>query len=323
MKPTTLMITVAIVLPLLVIACSATASALYSVDESEYALELRFGEVQNVRRSAGLYVKAPFIDSVQFINKKTLRADIPEREIPDQDKERVLIDYVVRYHITDPVAFRKTLRNEATAEQRISDIMFSAMRDVIAKRDRNEIIGARPLLDESGIVLKDDEGLPLYESLVSTRDEIGEEIRQSIQQAATDQEYGINILGADIKRADFPQQVTQSIIERMRAERLRIANLYRATGDKEYATWTAEVQKKADIIIAEARRDARKVRGQGDAEAIAIVQDALNEDTDFYTFLRSLESYQDSIQPGAVIVLTAGEDSYLDMFASPPPAGGN
>ena len=106
-----------------------------------------------MRTSPGLYVKAPFIDTVQFINKRTLRADIPAREVPDRDRERLIIDFVVRYAIVAPVSFRKTLRNEATAEERIASIMFSAMRDTVAQNDRTEIIGARPLLDESGAVV--------------------------------------------------------------------------------------------------------------------------------------------------------------------------
>ena len=293
-------------------------SALYSVDETEYGLELRFGEVRNVRTEPGLYVKAPLIDSVQRIDKRTLRADVLPREVPDRDKERLVIDMVVRYRIADPVDFRRTLRNEATAQDRLQDIMYSAMRDTIAQHDRTEVIGARPLEDESGASVYDDEGLPVHESLVDARDRIGWDILERVSQAVTDQNYGIEVISADIKRADFPSQVTSAIIDRLFAERLRVAARHRADGEEEYRKRTSAVQAQADILIAEANRDARKTRGKGDARAIAIVQQALMEDPGFYTFLRTLESYETSIRPGATVVLIDQPGGYLEMLTRPP-----
>ena len=318
MSNTKYLIVGVIVFTLAAVGMMTLASALYTVDESEYALELRFGEVKNVRRSSGLYMKAPFIDSVQFISKRTLRADVPPREVPDQDKERLIIDFVVRYQIVVPVAFRKTLRNEETAKERISVIMFSAMRDTIAENDRTEVIGARALVDENGLAINDEEGLPVYESLAQTRDRIGEDILNRIRDTVENQRYGVNIIGADIKRADFPSQVTESIINKLRTERKRVAARHRADGEEEYRRRTSAVQKEADILLAEARRDARQTRGEGDAEAIRIAQEALTQNPEFYAFLRSLESYQTSIQPGATVVLTDGPGGYLDAFVRPP-----
>ena len=184
---------------LLLVALIATASAFYSVDETEYILELRFGEVKNVRTEPGLYLKAPFIDSVQRIDKRTLRADIPPREVPDRDKERLIIDMIVRYQITDPVGFRKALRNEATAHERLQAITYSAMRDTVGQHDRIDIIGAQAMLDEDGSPVSDEEGLPIYQSLVGTRDKISHEIQARIEQAVVSQNYGIHIISADIK----------------------------------------------------------------------------------------------------------------------------
>lgn len=296
------------------------ASALYSVDESEYGLELRFGEVRNVRHEPGLYIKAPFIDSVQRIGKRTLRADIPPRETPDRDKERLLVDLVLRYRITDPVAFRKSLRNEAAAHERLQSITYSAMRDTIGQHDRTDIIGAHAILDEEGKPVNDEEGLPVYESLVGTRDAISEAIRNRINDTATSQEYGIEIISADIKRADFPAQVRNSIIDRLWVERQRVAARHWADGEEEYRKRTASVQAEADILIAEAERDARRTRGEGDAEAIRLVQEALESDPEFYRFLRKLESYENSIQEGATLILSGEEGSYLDTLVGGPPA---
>ncbi len=286
----------------------------YVVDEKEYVIEFRLGEIKQVRYNPGFYVKFPFIDSTQRIDKRTLRADIPPREVPDRDKERLIIDTVVRYRIIDPVDFRTTLLNEATAYERLQTIMYSAMRDTIAVHDRTEVIGARPIISATGQPVNDDEGLPTYESLVNTRDDIGKDILNRLQSAVNEQKYGIQIISADIKRADFPPQVTDAIIERLRAERQRVAAKHRADGEEEYRKRTAAVQTEADILISEAERDARSIRGEGDAQAIKIVQEALQEDTDFYTFLRTMESYETSIQQGALLILS--DDGYLSMLAN-------
>ena len=149
--------TVAIILGIVIGA--ALKGALFKTDEREYVLILRFGQIMQVHYEPGLGVKAPFIDTIQRIDKRTLRADIPPRAVPDRDRERLTIDNVVRYKIVDPVAFRVALRNEETAFNRIQTVMYSAMRDTVATRDRTEIIGARPLHDEQGNPISNDEGV--------------------------------------------------------------------------------------------------------------------------------------------------------------------
>ena len=291
---------------------------MYRVDESQYVLELRIGEVKNIRLEPGLYTKMPFIDSIQRIDRRTLRADIPPREIPDRDRERLIIDIVIRYQITDPLQFRKSLRNEATALERLKDITYSATRDTIAQHDRTQIIGARPKRDEQGNLVSGDDGIILYESLVHTRDQISQNIEDRIAHTVADQQYGITIISADIKRADYPEQVRSSIVDRLRAERARVAARHRADGEEAYRRHTADIQKQADILIAEAKRDARETQGQGDAEAIRIIQEALTQDPKFYQFIRTLESYENSIQNGATIVLTEQPDGYLHILTNPP-----
>ena len=313
--------TLSTTLLLLVIALLALLSlsaCLYKVSENEYALQLQFGKVKSVRTSPGLYTKAPFIDSISRIDKRTLRADIPPREVTDQDKERLIIDSVIRFQITDPVSFHQTLRTKATAKERLQDIVYSAMRDTIAEHDRTDIIGARPILNEDGKPLTDDQGLTLYERLADTRDSISNKIQERLAATVSDQKYGITIISADIKRADFPEQIRSSIIDRLIAERQRVAAKHRADGEEQYRTRTAAVQAEADILIAEAERDARQTRGQGEAEAISIVEEALREDPDFYTFLRAMESYETSIRPGSTVILTDRPNGYLDRLAAVP-----
>ena len=239
----------------------ALSTTMYRVNEHEYALQLRFGEVKKIRTQPGLNTKAPFIDSIKRIDRRTLRADIPTREVPDKDKERLIIDLVLRYQITDPLAFHQTLRTKATAKERLQNITYSAMRDTIAEHDRTDIIGARPLLDQEDRPVINEQGLTVYESLVDTRDTISAKIQERLTEAVTAQHYGITVISADIKRADFPPQVRSSIIDRLRSERQRVAARHRADGEEQYRTRTAAVQAEADILIAEAERDARQTRG--------------------------------------------------------------
>ena len=302
----------------LVVATIIVSQSMYRVDESQYALELRIGEVRNIRLDPGLYTKMPFIDGIQRIDRRTLRADIPPREIPDKNRERLIIDIVVRYQITDPLQFRKTLRNEATALGRLKDITYSATRDTIAQHDRTDVIGARPKTDEQGNLVSGDDGITLYESLVNTRDQISQDIEDRIAHTVTDQQYGITVISADIKRADYPEQVRSSIVDRLRAERARVAAKHRADGEEAYRRHTADIQKQADILIAEAERDARETKGEGDAESIRIIQEALTQDPEFYQFIRTLESYEKSIQNGATIVMTEQPDGYLYTLTKPP-----
>ena len=297
-----------------VIVLTILSTGLYAVDESEYALELRFGEVMEVHTEPGLKAKLPMIDSVQRIEKRTIRAGIPPREVPDQDKERLVIEFVTRYRITDPLQFRKTLRNEATAHERIQNIMYSAMRDTVAQHDRTEVIGAQPKLDNLGNQVMNVEGLPVYESLEDTRDLINASILNRVAEAVNSQGFGIEIISADIKRADFPEQVTNAITERLRTERQRVAASHRAAGDEQHQLITSKAQAEADIIIAQAESEGRQIRGEGDAQAIAIVQDALSRDTDFYRFLRNLESYEKSLKPGDLLIIGSQDQGYLSTL---------
>jgi len=141
--------------------------ALYVVDETEQVIITRFGEVKSVKVKSGLYVKLPFVDTVITFDRRILRIDAPAVPMPDKEKQNLVIDSYARYRIVDPVQFRKTLQTENNARSRLGDIVTSALRAQIALRDRNEIIGARPVLDAQGNPVEDEEGLPLIEGTES------------------------------------------------------------------------------------------------------------------------------------------------------------
>lgn len=300
-------------LMLLIAACAS----LYQVDEREYALALRFSEVSAVRTDPGLYLKMPMVDSVQRIDRRTLRADIPPREVPDRDKERLIIDVVIRYQIEDPVQFRKTLRDENTALERLKDITYSALRNTIGQHDRTEVVGARLIIDAEGQAVFDEEGLPAYEPLAESRQRISDNIQSRIAEDVQSQHFGLRIISAHIKRADFPPSVEDTIIARLTEERKRVAADHRARGEEEYRRRTAAVDREAAVLLAEAEREARITRGAGEAESIRLVRDAILQDEEFYRFQKSLETYL-SLENDITIIAGAGPNQLLEYLLGPP-----
>ena len=306
-----------IVAIVIIVALVLLRQALYVVDVTEQVIILRFGEVVDTHTTPGLNVKVPFVDTVVRLDKRILRIDAPPVSMPDKEKENLVIDIYARYRITDPVQFRKTLQSESNARSRLGDIVTSTLRDRVAQRDRNEIIGAQPQVDENDVAVVDDDGLPLVVGL-ETRTEILDEVLVAVRETTQRDNFGIEMIDVRIKRADFPEAVTQSIFTRMRAERNRIAARFRAQGVEEDRIIRAETDRERDVILAEAEEQSNQIRGEGEAEAISILANALNRDPELFAFLRSLESYQRLIRQQDTIIM--GSDAPLFNYLAGPTA---
>lgn len=289
--------------------------SLYVVDETEQVIILRFNEVINIRTDPGLYVKAPFVDTVVTFDKRVLRIDATPVAMPDKEKQNLIIDSYARYKINDPVQFRKTLQTQNNARSRLGDIVTSTLRDRVALRDRFEIIGAEPIVDDTGNPVEDDEGLPLFEGR-ATRNEILQEVLDGVKRRTQEQDFGIAIIDVRIKRADFPESVTPSIYTRMRAERNRIATRFRAEGEEEDLKIRAVANREREVILATAEQESNQIRGDGEGEAIRILASALNLDPEFFAFRRSLEAYQKIFSSRDTVILSSEED--LFKFLSTP-----
>lgn len=289
--------------------------SLYVVDETQQVIILRFNEVINTRLAPGLYVKAPFVDTVATFDKRILRIDAAPVAMPDKEKQNLIIDSYARYRITDPVQFRKTLQTENNARSRLGDIVTSTLRDRVALRDRFEIIGAEPIIDEAGNPVEDQEGLPLFEGR-DTRTAILTEVLDGVRRRTGEQDFGIEIIDVRIKRADFPESVTPSIYTRMRAERNRIATRFRAEGEEEDLKIRAVANRNREVILAEAEQESNQIRGAGEAEAIRILAAALNQDPDFFAFRRSLQAYQQFLQEQDTVILSADEPLFRYLGTS-------
>lgn len=283
----------ALVVLLVVLAGILGPQTFFVVDETRLAILTRFGEPRRSMTEPGLYVKTPFIDRVTYFDRRLIVFDTAPDSLLTLDKRRLIIDVYARGRIVEPLLFFRTVRTEQGARARVTDIVASELRREIA-------------LDEQAQIIR------------TSREAIMNRVRDAV--APRVREFGIEIVDVRIKRADFPQEVAESIYARMEAERVRIANRERAEGAERDAQIRAEVDRQATIIRAEAQRDANIIRGQGEAEAISIFAQALGQSPEFYAFQRSLEAYKKFLTQNTTVVLPADSD-LLRFLQSPTGVG--
>ncbi len=278
-----------LLITLLVLSAIILPQVLVVVDETELAIITRLGDPQRSIRSAGLYVKAPLIDSVTKFEKRLLIFDAPAESLLTSDKKRLIIDVYARGRITDPLLFFQTVRSVTQARSRVIDIVASELRREIAKDLQLDVIKTK-------------------------REEIENAVRDGVRPIIN--ELGIDIVDVRIKRADFPQAIAGSVYERMKAERKRIADRERAEGAEADLEKRAKVDREAVEIRSGARKEADIIRGEAEAEAIAIFAEALEQDPEFYRFLRSLEAYALFLGDNTTVVLPADSDLF-EFLQSP------
>ena len=294
------------------------SQALFVVDQTQFGVVTRFGEIQRTIREPGLKVKTPFIESVNRFDKRLLRIDVPAESMPDKDQQFLEIDAYVRYRINDPRKFLERLRDEFTAADRIGRIVISELRRVVAGSDRTEIIGGIAQSQEDGTLIvipnRTSEGVETREDLTRQVLEGSNAVVGSIEN-----DFGIDIIDVRIKAADFPGTVEQTVFNRMRTERDVQAQRLRAEGAEQNLTITTDVDRQVTIVLAEADRTANRLRGEGEAEAIRILAEALEEDPEFFAFRRSLEAYNNFLTEKSTIVLSSQSDLFKYLESPNPP----
>ncbi len=279
----------ALIIILVIIALIVIPQAIYTVDMTQQAIILQMGEYKKTVKEPGLHVKIPFIQSVVRFEKRVLTSDTAPAEYLTLDKKRLKVDHVSRWRVADPLLFYKSVRNEEGGLARLQPIVFSEMRDELARHNLSDIISVKR-----------------------------EEIMRAVTARAREKikEFGIELIDVRIKRADLPTEVQESVFARMRAERERKAKKYRAEGEEEAFKIRAEAEKQKTIILAEAYEESQKLKGEGDAEAIKIYAEAFKQDPEFYNFLRSLEAYEKFLVKKTTLVL--GSDSELFKYLKSP-----
>ncbi len=297
---------------LIVAAFVLIPQAFYKVDETEHIVLTRFGEIRGIQSNPGLKMKVPFIDVANVLDKRLLRVDVPRAGFPDIQSQFLDIDAYVRYRITDPRSFREVLSNEVTAGDRISNLVVAALREEVGMRDREEIIGGNPIDLADGTQKVE----PIVQNGVFAREELTRKVRDVADARAKEQAFGISIVDVRIKRAEFPDSIVGTVFTRMRSEREIQANALRAQGEEQYLTKTADVDRRVEIIGAQADEKANRLRGEGEGQAISILAEALEQDPEFFAFRRSLQAYSKILNDSTTLVLPADADLFKFLLSS-------
>jgi membrane protease subunit HflC len=254
-------------------------TTVFIVDEREQVVILQLGKPVRTITEPGLYFKLPipFQNAITF-DDRLLEYDVAPEEVLSKDKKTLIVDNYVRWRISDPLLFLKTVQAIPNAVTRLDDIVYSELRQELGKHNMSEII-------------------------FETREEIMEIVTKASDKS-TDQ-YGIEVVDVRIKRVDLPRENEESIYARMDAERKRQANKFRSEGEEEAQKIRALTEKDKTIILATAYKESQEIRGEGEAKALEIYANAFNKDPDFYEFTRTLEAYKKIIDEKTTLILPA------------------
>ena len=283
--------TVLIVLALL-------ASTMFVVDQRQFGVVYQLGQIQKVITEPGLNFKLPPpFQNVNYIDKRLLTLDSMDTEpMLTAEKQRVVIDWYVRWRITDPQAYiRNVGLDENAGAMQLNRVVRNAVQEEINRRTVRELISTR-------------------------RETLMADVKREVTEAVKGEKpWGIDIVDVRITRADYVESITESVYRRMQAERQRVANELRSTGAAEGEQIRADADRQREVTVANAARDAEKVRGEGDAEATRIYGEAFGKDPQFAEFYRSLDAYKASIgKKGDVLVIDpASSDFFKNMRVAP------
>ena len=264
-----------------VIAIVILSASMFTVHMTQNAVVLELSKPKEIITEPGLYFKLPFIQKVRYFSKQLLDNDSNPTEVITKDKKNLLVDNFTMFKIVDPLKFLETVRGERSARARLDDIIYSELRVEIGTHDLHDVV-------------------------TETRDSIMAKVTNEANIKAS--EYGIEVVEVRIKRTDLPPEVANSIFNRMRTERERIAMEYRSEGKEEATKIRAETDKEKTILVAEAYKEEQIVRGEGDAQATKIYADSFNKDQKFYTFMRSMEAYKKSLKTDTTLLMSEDSD---------------
>ncbi len=277
MKKSILLLLTAVVLIFLV------PTAVFTIRETEVGIVTRFGRPLEALAEPGLHFKLPWpVDEVVRVDRRLLVFDNEPAEMLTRDKKNVLVDSFLCWRVEDPLLFVQTVKTRAEAEARLLDFTASELGAAVGSEPMDAFINADP-------------------ERVRLR-QVAERARGQVHELAL-ASFGIEVVDLEINGFNLPRQNRKSVIERMRAERARIATQYRSEGEEEALKIEALSAAEREKILAEARAEAEAIRGRGEAEALQLLAEAYRKDPEFYRFLRSLESYEKIIDDNTTLFI--------------------
>jgi membrane protease subunit HflC len=289
--------------------------AVFVVSETSQVIITQFGEpIGGPINTAGLHLKAPFVQKTNYFEKRWLEWEGFPNQIPTKDKKYIWVETYARWRIHDPLVFYQRVRDERGGHSRLDDIVDGETRNAIAKFDLIEVVRSTnrefELTEESTI-------LELSEMI--TKIEVGrEKVAQIILEAASKitPQFGVELRDVRIKRINYVDEVQQKVFDRMIAERKRIAAKYRSEGDGKSAEIRGQKEKELKRIQSEAYRKAQEIKGKADAEATRIYAQAYSLDPEFYQFLKTLETYRTSLDSETWLLLST-DSEFLKFLKGP------
>ncbi len=275
-----------------VVALVVASLSLFTVDQRQNAIVFRLGEIVSVKTTPGLYFKVPLVDNVRFFDSRilTLDAEEAQRFVTSENKP-VLVDSFVKWRIIDVKQYYVSVQgDENLARVRLAQAVNGSLREEFGKRTIHEVVSGE-------------------------REKIMDLMREKADQ--TSREIGVQVLDVRLKRVDFTPEISESVYGRMQAERKRVANELRSTGFAEAEKIRADADKQRQVVIAQAYRDAQRLKGEGDAKASAIYARAFERNPEFYAFYRSLEAYRQSFKSKSDMLILEPSSDFFKYLKNP------
>jgi membrane protease subunit HflC len=285
-SPVTGIVTLIILFVILIVAYSSV----FTVQQTEQALVLRFGEPVNIATDPGLYVKAPFIDAVIPIDKRILDLENPSQEIIASDQKRLVVDAFARYRIKNPLRFYQSVGSIQAANLQLTTLLNASLRRVLG-----EVTFIQVVRDERELLMG--------------------RIRDQLDKEADG--YGIAVVDVRIRRADLPEQNSQAVYQRMQTERQREAAEFRAQGAQKAQEIRSNADRESTVIVAEANSKSEQIRGEGDAERNRLFAEAYGKDPDFFAFYRSMTAYENGLKSSDTRYLLRPDSDFFRYFGNP------
>jgi len=280
------------------VALIVLANSLFVVEQREQAVVLRFGQAVRVinkpgHNEAGLNVKQPFVENVIKFDRRNLGLEADQEEVTSADQQKLVVDAFLRYRISDPLQYYRTLRDERTAQDRLERLMNSSLRQMLGQMNQSDIISGQ-------------------------RDKLMQQSKQDMARRAKESRLGIEVIDFRIKRADLPAANQASVYRRMQTQRAQIAAQYRAQGEQQKREIIATADKDVAITLADAQQIGETTRGEGDALRTRIFAQAYGKDPGFAAFYRSMQAYQAGLGQGDTTMILSPDSNFFKYFEQGP-----
>lgn len=270
----------------------------YVVDQRQQAIVVAFGDPVRVvnppgRSEAGLNMKVPFVEQVIKLDRRNIALEADQEEIITAGQERLVVDAFIRYRISDPLQFYRTLRDEQTANDRIERLVNSSLRQVLGSATSTDIISGR-------------------------RAQLMQQAKVDVDRRARASRLGIQVIDLRVKRADLPAQNREAVFRRMSTSRQQVAAQLRAEGEQKKREIIAQADKEVATTLAQARELAGQTTGEGDAQRTRIFAQSFGKDPSFAAFFRSMQAYEQSLANGDTTLVLSPDSAFFRYFERGP-----